>query len=157
MDVANRGHLVRSLAVVLPLLATSGCNLALGIDDHEAIPANCGVDAVETAVTGFADVRSGHCYSVATNPSFDEEQCQMGNLECPNHEFAANECSRAGGYLECIGDEEEIGIINQNVLRGSACASTRTVTSRDVTTVKSSTLGCRFGAMACPAGKDAAQ
>ena len=90
-------------AFLLVLLATSGCNLALGIDDHEAIPPNCGVDSLPNATKGFADVRTSHCYSVVKHTSN------------ANYDFAANECIVAGGFLACVTDAEEFALLNQNV------------------------------------------
>jgi hypothetical protein len=99
--VKRRGTAVLALALV-PV--TGGCNLVLSIDEHEAIPPNCGVDALEGAQVGFADVREGHCYSV------------VEHSEPANRDFAGNDCITAGGYLACINDVAEFDIINQNVV-----------------------------------------
>lgn len=83
-----------------------GCNVALGIGDHEPIPPDCGVDSLTNTTMGFADVRTGHCYSVVKNPTD------------VTHPVAQNDCIVAGGYLACISDKEEFDIINQHALHG---------------------------------------
>ncbi len=94
----------RGMAAALLPLTLGACNLALGIDGQEAIPANCGIDSLDGATAGFADIRTSHCYSV------------VERTMAPNFDFASNECNAAGGYLACVGDEAEFDLINLNVV-----------------------------------------
>lgn len=99
--------MVRCASLLLIFVASSGvtgCNVALGISDHEPIPPNCGVDSLVNTTTGFADVRTGHCYSI------------VKNSRDVTHPVAQNDCIVAGGYLACVTDKEEFDIINQHAL-----------------------------------------
>jgi hypothetical protein len=78
--------------------------MALGIDDHEAVPANCGRDKLSGATSGILDVETGHCYSVVAFPT------------AANRDFAGNECTRLGGYLACVSDPRELHLLTERVV-----------------------------------------
>jgi hypothetical protein len=92
----------------LAAVASTGCNAVLGLDDHEAFPANCGFELDDESQFSFVDDRTDHCYSVVRAP---QNMMEMG----ANFEYAKNSCAE-GGYLACVNDEEEFLLMNRLVL-----------------------------------------
>jgi hypothetical protein len=92
-------------AMVAPL---PGCNAVLGLDDHEAFPANCGFELDDEAQFSFVDDRNGHCYSLVRAP---ENMMQSG----ANFDYAKNACAQHG-YLACLNDKVEFDLMNVRVL-----------------------------------------
>ncbi len=102
----------RRALLVGTVLGCSGCNLALGVDDQEAVPPNCGTE-LELATSGLIDVRTGHCYSVVSYPTET------------SIEVAGNDCVRQGGYLACINDLNEFNLLSEGVVPTDAWLGNR--------------------------------
>lgn len=96
----------RATAFAALALLSSGCNMVLGLEDHDAFPESCGAESLTTARFSFSDDDTGHCYSLVQtdNPedgtSFDD---------------AKSSCGLAGGTLACVNDEAELQLIARSV------------------------------------------
>lgn len=98
--------------LLLPLsMASLGCNLVIGTEDHAAFPENCGAESLTDARVSFSDDRNGHCYSLVRAPPPEDPDMESGSL----FSDARDSCTLAGGMLTCINDATELEIIAQKV------------------------------------------
>lgn len=89
---------------IVALLATSGCNLVLGLEDHEDFGDNCGAESLNARIA-FANEDTGHCYALVRSDEEDGTDFSMAKASC----------AQAGGYLACVNDQTELELIGQRV------------------------------------------
>src|SRR5688572_20615279 len=101
LRVRAAGHGMKSRAIhcLIALAALPACNLALGLDDHERYPPDCGKALANgTPEYSFADDETNHCYSVVHFIQDIDMPMQMG----ATFDVADNSCVEDGGYLACV-------------------------------------------------------
>jgi hypothetical protein len=112
---AALGHFCKLVLGALFGGSLVGCNVLIGIDEHDAFPDNCGADALSTdrvtARFSFSDDTTGHCYSLVR----DQREDEMGMLDPATFDKAKSLCAAAGGMLACINDRPELELIAKQV------------------------------------------
>lgn len=97
---------ISAVALAGLVLGISGCNVVLGLEEHDEFPESCGAESLTTARFSFSDDETGHCYSLVQTDNPDDGTTFAD---------AKSSCGLAGGTLACVNDQAELLLIAKSV------------------------------------------